>query len=151
MVLEKDRIMLHSPAAALRTARTKAGREARILGVVDAEIRPITSHQDCPNSTPIGRSSKAATSVRTKPSNQSQGFSQGFSFARGLSFREASGMSRWIAGTLQTSTISRRQAPFPTTRHCRPATAHPKDHHAVRLVLHRLREFLRASGTPVRL
>jgi len=99
-VLEKDRIVLHSPQRLCAQLELRLGEEARIIGVVDAEIRPMTDHrgvqmQRRPGSLPKPRLlpvPSLATNLRDLLSSSR--------LRVGLSFREASGMSRWIADTL---------------------------------------------------
>jgi hypothetical protein len=45
VVLEKDRFMLHSPQRPCAQIELRLGKEARVLGIVDAEIRPMTDHR----------------------------------------------------------------------------------------------------------
>jgi len=69
-----------------------------------------------------------STSVRTNLQTNLKDLSQEFSFARGTVLPGGTGMSRWILRAhSQTSTISRRQAPFPTyeTLSGPPPSAHP--------------------------
>src|SRR5882762_698174 len=78
----------------------RLGREARILGVVDAEIRPITHHQTVRmphrSAALLKRQHLFAPNVQTSLKDLLR-----LSRLRvGLSFREASGMSRWVASTL---------------------------------------------------
>jgi hypothetical protein len=100
VVLGKDRIVLHSPQRHCAQLELRLGREARIIGVVDAEIRPITCHQTVrmphcsaapPKSQPL-----FAPNLQTNLKD----LLRSSRLRLGLSFRDASGMSRWIASTL---------------------------------------------------
>jgi len=97
LMLEKDRIILHSPARPCAQLELRLGTEARILGVVDAEIRPI---RESHNGRMLHRS---AAQPKPRPLDIQTSLKDLLKSARlrvGLSFREASGMSRWIASTL---------------------------------------------------
>jgi len=97
LVLEKDRIMLHSPERPCAQLELRLGREAQILGVVDAEIRPIRGNHNAPM---VGRS---AVLPKPQPLNIQTSLQNLLKSSRlrvGLSFREASSMSRWIASRL---------------------------------------------------
>jgi hypothetical protein len=97
LTLEKDRIMLHSPERRCAQLELRLGKEARILGVVDAEIRPIRENH---NARMLHRS---AVLPKPRPLNIQTSLKDLLKSARlraGFSFREASGMSRWIASTL---------------------------------------------------
>jgi hypothetical protein len=100
VVLEKDRIMLHSPQRPCAQLELRLGEEARILGVIDAEIRPMTDHRGVQIShrsagLPRPRLLRAAS----LPTNLKD-LLRNSRLRVGLSFREASGMSRWIANAL---------------------------------------------------
>jgi hypothetical protein len=100
VVLGKDRIMLHSPQRHCAQLELRLGREARIIGVVDAEIRPITCHQT------VRMPHRSAAPPKSQPlfaPNLQTNLKDLLRSSRlrvGLSFRDASGMSRWIASTL---------------------------------------------------
>lgn len=99
-VLEKGRILLHSPRHPCAQLELKLGEEARILGVIDAEIRPMTEHPGAPPPPrapsppipPLSRATGRPTGLRDLLRNSR--------LRAGLSFREASGISRSIANTL---------------------------------------------------
>ncbi len=100
VVLEKDRIMLHSPQRPCAQIELRLGKEARILGVVDAEIRPMTDHRavQMPH-----RSAGLPKPLPLHAPNLQTNLKDLLRSSRlrvGLSFREASAMSRWIASTL---------------------------------------------------
>ena len=97
LVLEKDRIMLHSPDRPCAQLELRVGKEARILGMVDAEIRPIRENYK----TPMLR--RSAVLPKPQPRNIRTSLGDLLKISRlrvGLSFREASGISRWIAKEL---------------------------------------------------
>lgn len=97
LMLEKDKIMLHSPERPCAQLELRLGKEARILGVVDAEIRPIRENH---NTRMLHQS---AVPPKPRPLNIQTSLKDLLKSSRlhvGLSFREASGMSRWIASTL---------------------------------------------------
>jgi len=100
VVLEKDRIMLPSPERLCAPTELRLGKEARIRGVVDAELRSITGHQNVR----MPHRSAAVPKLRSlnapKPDADLKDLLSGSRLHVGLSFREASGMSRWIASTL---------------------------------------------------
>jgi hypothetical protein len=113
LVLEKDRIILHSPERPCAQLELRLGREARILGVVDAEIRslngdPTVEMPHRPPGLPKPRhlhDSSLQTSLKD--------LLRSSRLRAGLSFREASATSRWIAETVSdgfhyaaTSTLS---------------------------------------------
>lgn len=148
-VLAKDRVVLcaaHSPCI---ETQLRLGREARILGVVDAEIRPFVHHRDF---TVVG----SATLVKPRPFpelNPPSNLMELLRSARlrvGLSFREASSLSRWMAGTLSdklyfaaASTLSDYETLATPPRHIQKIL--------MLCVLYCISfpEFLRSSGLPV--
>jgi hypothetical protein len=100
VILANDRLVLHSPQLPCTQVELTLGREARILGRIDAEIRPVTGHA-------IGRV-VAERAVLAKPRalgsphNKAtlRDLLQSSRLRAGLSFREASSLSRWIARSL---------------------------------------------------
>ena len=97
LMLEKDRIMLHSPDRPCAQLELRLGKEARILGLVDAEIRPVRANH---NARTLHRS---AILPKPRPLNIQTNLKDLLKSSRlrmGASFREASGVSRWIASTL---------------------------------------------------
>jgi hypothetical protein len=100
VVLEKDRIMLQSPQRPCAQLELRLGKEARILGVVDVEIRPMTDHRGVQMPR---RSARVPTPRPLRAANPQTNLKDLLRSSRlrvGLSFRDASGMSRWIASTL---------------------------------------------------
>jgi hypothetical protein len=97
LLLGKDRIILYSPERPCAQLELRLGKEAQILGVVDAEIRPIRENH---NARMLHRS---AVQSKPRPLNIQANLKDLLKSSRlrvGVSFREASGMSRWLASTL---------------------------------------------------
>ena len=100
ILLGKDRILLHCPQRPCVERELHIGREARILGAVDAEIRPATPHGP--------KQLISAPAVLWKPRRRYQQREQTdlkdlirrSRMSVGLSFREASSISRLIANAL---------------------------------------------------
>ena len=150
MVLEKDRIMLHSPQRHCAQLELRLGREARILGVVDAEIRPITSHQTVQIPHRSDALPKPQPPFAPNLQTNLKDFLRSSRLRVGLSFREASGMSRWIASTLADehyfaapSTLSDYETLSAPPRHIQKIIT------LCVLYCTAFREFLRASGLPL--
>ena len=150
VVLGKDGIMLHSPQQHCAQLELRLGREARILGVVDAEIRPITHHQTVRmphrSAALLKRQHLFAPNVQTSLKDLLR-LSR---LREGLSFREASGMSRWVASTLSDehyfaapSTLSDYETLSVPPRHIQKIIT------LCVLYCIDFREFLRASGLPL--
>jgi hypothetical protein len=99
-MLGKDRVLLRSPQRPCAQRELVLGKEARILGVIDAEIRPVQNRKSLQlpaHSIPVPRSHVA------NGADSQSGFKYLLLASRirvGLSFREASSISRWIATTL---------------------------------------------------
>jgi hypothetical protein len=99
-LLSKNRVVLHSPDFPCTQLEFVLGPEARILGRIDAEIRPVASH----NRGTVA----AAPTVPLKPRsagspNGKAGLKELLQNSRaraGLSFRDASATSRWVANLL---------------------------------------------------
>jgi len=100
VMLEKDRIMLHSPQRPCAQLELRLGDEARILGVVDAEIRPMTDHRGVQMPHRSAGMPKPGPLHAPNLPNHLKDLLRSSRLRVGLSFREASGMSRWIAHTL---------------------------------------------------
>ena len=100
LALEKDRILLHSPERPCAQLELRLGKEARILGVVDAEIRSLTGPRtaEMPH-----RSASLPKLLRVHEPRLQTTLKDLLRSSRlrvGLSFREASSLSRWIASEL---------------------------------------------------
>jgi hypothetical protein len=150
LVLEKNRIMLHSSNRPCEQLELGLGREARILGVVDAEIRPTMKLRP----SQIPRRSARLPRPRVLPARNSQANLKNLlSSSRlrvGLSFREASSASRWIANALSDhlyfaapSTLSDYETLLGPPRHIQKIIT------LCILYCIDFREFLRASGVPL--
>jgi hypothetical protein len=100
MLLDRDRIMLHSPQRPCAQIELRLGKEARIIGVVDAEIRPMTNLRAA--QVPQRSASLPRPLPLCAPNLQTnlKDLLRSSRLHVGLSFREASGMSRWVASTL---------------------------------------------------
>jgi len=100
LMVEKDRILLHSPERPCAQLELRLGKEARILGVVDVEIRSLTGqrtvgmpHQSAGVPKPLPLQALKLQTNLTDLLRHSR-------LRAGLSFREASALSRRIANTL---------------------------------------------------
>ena len=150
VMLTKDRVVLHSPELPCTQIELTLGKEARILGRIDAEIRPLTGHS-------IGRAA-AERAVLPKPralgsphlKANLRDLLRSSRLRAGLSFREASLASRWIANLLSdesyfaaTSTLSDYEMLSSPPRHIQKAIT--------LCVLYSIDfgEFLAASGLPL--
>jgi len=98
--IDKDRIVLCSTHFPFTQVGLTLGRGVRILGLVDAEIRPFV-FQPAPE-IPAGPPtlSKATPVITADPRGGLQQLLRMSRIRVGLSFREASALSRSIAGTL---------------------------------------------------
>lgn len=97
--LTRDRVLLHCPQWPCAERELHLGREARILGVIDAEIRRLTPHrprQVVSKSAAVGKPRLAYPAEQTTL----KGLLRRSRVSAGLSFREASSISRSIADTL---------------------------------------------------
>jgi hypothetical protein len=148
--LGKDRIVLHSPRNPCAQTELTLGKEARILGVVDAEIRSLTRHRTLempprsavlPKPRPLAAPNSQTNLKDLLRNSRSQA---------GLSFREASGMSRWVASTLSDglyfaapSTLSDYETLSAPPRHVQKIIS------LCILYCIDFQKFLRASGLPL--
>src|SRR5580692_7215632 len=100
VLVDKDRIVLHSPQQPCSQLELRLGREARIVGVVDAEIRPLTNLRG------LQIQERSADLAQPRPLQvpslqpSLKDLLRSSRLRVGFSFREASGVSRWIASTL---------------------------------------------------
>jgi hypothetical protein len=149
VVLEKGTIMLHSTQLPCAQIELKLEKDARILGVIDAEIRPVRNHRSVltlPNPTALLK--PGTLHVRNFETNLSDLLR--ISRTRvGLSFREASAVSRWIASMLSdelyfaaASTLSDYETLSVPPRHMQKIIT------LCVLYCIDFRQFLRASGLP---
>lgn len=149
--LTRDRVMLYSeqrPACGLMELRL--GKDARILGAVDAEIRPTAS--DHAARQPVFFIATAAPQAPRAPelSGDLSGLLRGSRSRAGLSFREASAASRRIASLLAdehffaaTSTLSDYETLSAPPRHIQKAIT------LCALYCIDFWRFLRAAGLPL--
>jgi hypothetical protein len=149
VVLEKGTIMLHSAQVPCAQIELKLDKDARILGVIDAEIRPLRNHHSAlALSNPTLLLKPGTLHGRDFESNLSNLLR--ISRTRvGLSFREASAVSRWIANMLSdelyfaaASTLSDYETLSVPPRHIQKIIA------LCVLYCIDFPQFLRASGLP---
>src|SRR6266851_6084318 len=100
LMLEKDRIMLHSSERPCAQLDLRLGREVRVLGMVDAEIRSLTGHRTLEMPHRSAGLPKLAPLHTPHLQTNLKDLLRSSRLRVGLSFREASSMSRWIASTL---------------------------------------------------
>lgn len=147
----KDRILLHCPQRPCAERELHIGRDARIIGVIDAEIRPMApdnyARRAMTESASLGnqrleRSPRELTSLK--------GLLRYSRTSLGLTFRDASSISRWIAGALSddlyfaaASTLSDYEALSTAPRHIQKILT--------LCLLYRIGfdQLLRASGFPL--
>ena len=97
--LARDRVLLHCPQRPCVERELQIGRGARILGVIDAEFRPVSSHRP----RQVISKSSALRKPRLAPLGEPTSLKDLLRRARtsvGQSFREASSSSRLIADAL---------------------------------------------------
>jgi hypothetical protein len=148
--LGKDRVLLHCPQRPCAERELHIGKDARILGVVDAEIRSVA-----PDRYPRQANAKWTLGKPRleRPPTEQTGLKGLLRYSRtslGLSFREASSISRSIADTLSdklyfaaASTLSDYEALSAPPRHIQKILT--------LCLLYRIgfEQFLRASGFPL--
>lgn len=100
VLLSKERILLHSPRNPCVQTELALGKEARIVGVIDAEILPLW-HRPAPGE-PHRSTAQPKPRLLSVPSTQAnlKDLLRNSRLRLGVSFREASGTSRWIAKAL---------------------------------------------------
>jgi hypothetical protein len=149
--LGKDRVLLHCPQRPCAERELHIGKDARILGVIDAEIRSVApdshSRRVMAKSTVLGK-----PRLEHPPREQTslKGLLRHSRMSVGLSFREASSISRWIAKTLSdelyfaaVSTLSDYEALPAPPRHIQKIIT------LCLLYCIGFEQFLRASGFPL--
>lgn len=150
VVLAKDQILLHSPQRPCAQRELHLGKDARILGIVDAEIRPVVEERGAqqmlwwssPRTPHNLRSPKSPTNLRE--------LLQAARISTGLSFREASSASRSIAEMLSDESYFAA----PSTLSDYETLSEPPRHIQKVITLCSLygiefREFLRSAGIPL--
>jgi hypothetical protein len=100
VVLEKGTIMLHSTQLPCAQVELKLNKEAHILGVIDAEIRPVRHHRGAQALLNPTALLKPRTLHVPNPQTNLRDLLRVSRIRVGLSFREASSVSRWIASML---------------------------------------------------
>jgi len=149
VLLEKGTIMLHSAHLPCAQIELKLDKDARILGLIDAEIRPLMNHHSLqPLGNPTALLKPGTLHVRDFESNLTDLLRISRTRA-GLSFREASTVSRWIANMLSdelyfaaASTLSDYETLSVPPRHIQKIIA------LCVLYCIDFRQFLHASGLP---
>lgn len=149
-VVTKDRIVLGSPHYPCMHTELTLDKEARILGMIDAEIRPLIHHGDTPV---FGLSHALAKRSPLRTHNPHPNLTSLLRSSRlrvGLSFRDASFLSRWIANTLSdnlyfsaASTLSDYETLATPPRHIQKIIA------LCVLYCIDFRQFLQSSGLPI--
>ena len=151
VVLARDRVVLHSQQYPFWSeSELKLGKEARILGAVDAEIRPIADLACVRSPTPLAALSMPQPLREPAQSSDLKALLRGSRMRVGLSFREASSVSRSIANQLAdpfffaaASTLSDYETLSSPPRHIQKAIT--------LCVLYGIdfRQFLRTAGVPL--
>lgn len=149
--LGKDHVLLHCPQRPCADRELHIGRDARILGVIDAEIRPVApdhySRRVTAKSAALG---KAQLEHPQGEQTSLEGLLRYSRTSLGLSLREASSISRLIADTLSdelyftaASTLSDYEALSAPPRHIQKIVT--------LCLLYRIgfEQFLRTSGFPL--
>ena len=149
--LGKDRVLLHCPQRPCAERELHIGRDARILGVIDAEIRSVVP--DNYSRRVVAKPAALGKSQLEHPPGEQTSLKGLLRYSRtrvGLSFREASSISRLIADTLSdelyfaaASTLSDYEALSAPPRHIQKIFT--------LCLLYRIgfEQFLRASGFPL--
>jgi len=149
--LGKDRVLLHCPQRPCVERELHVGRDARILGVIDAEIRSVTRDHD--SRRVVAKRAASGRPQLEHPPGEPASLKTLLRYSRtslGLSFREASSISRWIADTLSdelyfaaASTLSDYEALPAPPRHIQKILT------LCLLYSIDFERFLRASGFPL--
>jgi len=149
-VLEKDRIVLHSPERPCAQLELRLGKEARILGVVDAEIRSLTGQRTVETPHRLAGLPKPPSLHAPHLQTSLKDLLRDSRLRVGLSFREASSMSRWIANRVSDqlyfaapSTLSDYETLLAPPRHIQKIIA------LCILYCIDFQEFLRVCGLPL--
>jgi hypothetical protein len=149
--LGKDRVLLHCPQRPCAERELHIGRDARILGVIDAEIRSVVP--DNYSRRVVAKSAASGKPQLEHSPGEQTSLKSLLRYSRtslGLSFREASSISRWIADTLSdelyfaaASTLSDYEALSAPPRHIQKILT------LCLLYCIGFEQFLRASGFPL--
>jgi len=126
--LAKDRVVLHSPELPCTQTELNLGSDARVLGRIDAEIRPVSAHRRGTVAARPVLSAKLRSPGNPHLKMDLKDLLQSSRLRAGLSFREASSLSRWIANLLAddsyfaaTSTLSDYETLSGPPRHIQKA------------------------------
>jgi len=98
--LGKNRVLLHCPQRPFAECELRIGKNARILGAIDAEIRPMLPRQPSSLSRQRAHRSAAKRGILLADEPSLKDLLRQSRAGTGLSFREASAASRWIAEQL---------------------------------------------------
>jgi len=98
--VDKKTVMLYSPHFPFTHMELTLGGTVRILGVVDAEIRPLVAKPALEIASGTSPLQKAIVAMAANPRADLRQLIRISRMRVGISFREASTVSRWIARTL---------------------------------------------------
>lgn len=148
--LARDRVLMHCPQRPCAERELRIGRDARILGVIDAEIRRLTLHRPGPVMSRSAAVTKARLAYPSAEPSSLKDLLRRSRMSVGLSFREASSISRLIADTLSdelyfaaASTLSDYEVLSAPPRHIEKIIT------LCVLYCIGFEQFLRASGLPL--
>jgi hypothetical protein len=150
IVLAKDRIVLQAPQRPCAQIELRLGKEARILGVIDAEIRPVVHHHSAQGVVRSDTLPKARPFHAPNTQTNLKDLLRNSRMRVGLSFREASSVSRRIASILS----DQQYFAAPSTLSDYETLSAPPRHIQKIITLCLLycidfHQFLRASGLPL--
>jgi hypothetical protein len=100
IVLGKDRILLYSPNNTCAQRELRLGKDARILGIVDAEIRRVTAYRTRQKDSRTKGVPNTSFLIRPAAHESLRELLRTSRLSMGLSFREASSVSRTIANSV---------------------------------------------------
>jgi hypothetical protein len=149
VALAKDRILLQAPQLSCGAQELRLGTDARILGIIDAELRSVADDTDVCEM-PRSTAPKSLSARSPNPESNLRDLLLAARIRAGLSFREASSASRWIAKMLcdtayfaAPSTLSDYETLSEPPRHIQKVIT--------LCVLYGIefRQFLRVSGLPL--
>lgn len=149
--LEKDRVILRCPERPYAGREACIGKDVQVLGTIDAEIRPVSVNHYLRRITMrLARSPKPQLKQAVNLETDLRGLLRRSRMSLGMTFREASSLSRIIATILSDelyfvafSTLSDYEASAAPPRHIQKIFT-------LCLLYHiRFEQFLRASGLPI--
>ena len=100
VAIEKDRVLLHCPQWPCMEQELRIGRDARILGIIDGEIRPMKPPGRGIQHSKLGPLPQARRASLLRRESGARDLLRHARLMAGLSFREASNVSHQIAKTL---------------------------------------------------